>query len=130
MTTAHQNRTQTPNSVSRRPPVTTSCAVRVYHQPRPSPTAKIVKPEQLELMWRLQEMRDAGDLILQFGWFKGTTLAQVAINHPKYIRQLVTRARRPQVRAEAGRLVEALDAAAERKRRTPRGTTRRGRSTR
>jgi len=76
-------------------------------------------------MWRLQEMRDAGDLILQFGPFKGTTLAHVAINHPEYIRQLVTRAQRPEVRAAAGRLVEAMDAAADHKRRTPRGTTRR-----
>ena len=81
-------------------------------------------------MWRLQEMRDAGDLILQFGPFKGTTLAQVAINHPEYIRQLVTRAQRPEVRAAAGRLVEALDAAAEHKRRTTRSAVRRGRSTR
>jgi len=101
-----------------------------YYQPRSSPAANMVKPEELELMWRLQEMRDAGDLILQFGPYMGTTLAQVALNHPEYVRELVTRAHRPEVRAAAGRLVEALDAAAEHKRKTTRGTTRRGRSPR
>ena len=35
-----------------------------YYQPRPSPAAKTVKPEDLELMRRLHEMRDASDLIL------------------------------------------------------------------
>ena len=99
-----------------------------YYQPRPSPAAKTVKPEDLELMRRLHEMRDASDLILQFGPYKGTTLAQVAMSHPEYVRQLMTRAQRPEVRAAAGRLVEALDAAAEHKRKTGRGASRRGRS--
>jgi hypothetical protein len=98
-----------------------------YYQPRPSPAAKTVKPEDLELMRRLHEMRDASDLILQFGPYKGTTLAQVAMNHPEYVRQLMTRAQRPEVRAAAGRLVEAMDAAAEHKRKTGRGASRRRR---
>jgi hypothetical protein len=101
-----------------------------YYQRPPTPTAKVVKPEELELMRRLQEMRDAGDLILQFGPFKGMTLGQVAMHHPEYIRELVSHAQRPEVRAAAGRLVEALDAADEHKRRTTRATARRGRSTR
>ena len=75
-----------------------------YYQPRPSPAARTVKPEDLELMRRLHEMRDASDLILQFGPYKGTTLAQVAMNHPEYVRQLMTRAQRPEVRAAAGRV--------------------------
>ena len=79
-------------------------------------------------MRRLQEMRDAGDLILQFGPYKGTTLAQVAMHHPEYIRQLVTQAQRPEVRAAARRLVDALDAAAEHKQTTTRGAARGGRS--
>jgi hypothetical protein len=99
-----------------------------YYQPRPSPAAKTVKPEDLELMRRLHEMRDASDLILQFGPYKGTTLAQVAMSHPEYVRQLMIRAQRPEVRAAAGRLVEAMDAAAEHKRKTGRGASRRGRS--
>jgi hypothetical protein len=36
-----------------------------YYQPQPGPSAKIVAPEELDLMRRLQEIRDAGDLILQ-----------------------------------------------------------------
>ena len=99
-----------------------------YYQPRPSPAAKTVKPEDLELMRRLHEMRDESDLILQFGPYKGTTLAQVAMSHPEYVRQLMIRAQRPEVRAAAGRLVEAMDAAAEHKRKTGRGASRRGRS--
>jgi hypothetical protein len=96
-----------------------------YYQPRSSITAKVIQPEVLELMRRLQEIRGAGDLILQFGPHKGTTLAQVALDHPDYVRQLVTRAQRPDVRAAAGRVVQALDAAAEHKRRTTRGGGRR-----
>jgi len=80
-------------------------------------------------MRRLHEMRDASGLILQFGPYKGATLAQVAMNHPEYIRQLTTRAQRPEVRAAAGRLVEALEAAAEHKRKPARGASRRDRST-
>ncbi len=99
-----------------------------YYEQRAAPTVKIVEdPADLELMRRLQEMRDAGDLILQFGPYKSMTLAQVAIHHPEYIRELMTRAQRPEVRAAAGRLVEALDAAAEHTRRIPRGAARRGR---
>jgi hypothetical protein len=62
------------------------------------------------------------------GMYKGTTLAQVALTHPEYVRQLVTRAQRPDVRTAAGRVVEALDAAAEHKRRTTRGAAHRRRS--
>jgi hypothetical protein len=62
---------------------------------------------------------------LQFGPYKGTTIGQVAMHHPEYIRELVTRAQRPEVRAAASRLVDALDAADEHKRRTPRAAARR-----
>ena len=99
-----------------------------YYQSRPSPGLPSVTPEELELMRRLQEMRESSSLILQFGPFKGTTLAQVAMHNPEYIRQLVLSAQRSEVRAAAGRLVEALDAAADHKRRTSR-PSRRGRST-
>jgi hypothetical protein len=85
-----------------------------YYQPQPSPV-RSMGPEHLELMRRLQEMRDASDLILQFGPHKGSTLAQVAMSNPEYIRQLMRAAQRPEVRAAAGRLVQALDAAAEHK---------------
>jgi hypothetical protein len=80
-------------------------------------------------MRRLQEMRGSSNLILQFGPYKGSTLAQVALSNPEYIRQLMRRAQRPEVRAAAGRLVQALDAAAEHKPKT-RSSGRRGRPTR
>src|SRR5579871_2499990 len=73
-----------------------------YYRPRPTPTAQLAKPEDLELLRRLQQLRDASSLILQFGPYKGTTLAQVALGHPEYIRQLVISARRPEVRVAAG----------------------------
>lgn len=97
-----------------------------YYQPRSAPVTESIPPEDVELMRRLQEMRDASDLILQFGPQKGSTLAQVAISNPEYIRELMMRAKRPEVRAAAGRLVEALDAAAEHKRQTTRTPARRG----
>jgi hypothetical protein len=71
-----------------------------YYQRPPASTAKLVKAEQLELMRRLQEMRDAGDLILQFGPFKGrrsvrwpgtirstSASSSPAPNGPRYARQ-------------------------------------------
>jgi hypothetical protein len=100
-----------------------------YYQPPPSPAARSVSPEELELLRRLQEMRDASDLILQFGPYKGSTLAQVAISNPEYIRQLMRGAQRPEVRAAAGRVVQALDAATEHKPKT-RSSPRRGRPSR
>jgi hypothetical protein len=70
-------------------------------------------------------MRDASTLILQFGPCKGETLAHVAMSNPDYLGQLVTRAQRPEVRAAAGRLVEALEAASAYERHAARGTSRR-----
>src|ERR1051326_3279455 len=99
-----------------------------HYQPRPSPVARSFAPEELELMRRLQELRGSSDLILQFGPYKGSTLAQVALSNPEYIRQLMRSAQRPEVRAAAGRLVQALDAAAEHKK--TRSSARRGRPTR
>jgi hypothetical protein len=82
----------------------------------------------VELMRRLHEMNDASGLILNFGPHKGDTLAQVAIHDPDYVRQLVIRAQRPEVRAAAGRLVDAIDAAAEHRKRTSRSSSRRSRA--
>ena len=63
-------------------------------------------------MRRLREIGDASSLILQFGPHKGATLADVAMRDPDYVRGLVNRAQRPEVREAAGRLVSALEAAA------------------
>ena len=75
-------------------------------------------------MRRLREIGDASSLILQFGPHKGTTLAEVAMHDPDYVRGLVNRAQRPEVREAAGRLVSALEAAAEHKPRASRGVNR------
>jgi hypothetical protein len=75
-------------------------------------------------MRRLREIGDASSLILQFGPHKGATLAEVAMHDPDYVRGLVNRAQRPEVREAAGRLVSALEAAAEHKPRAARGANR------
>jgi hypothetical protein len=103
----------------------------LYYQARPQRTSTApaaVQPHDLELMRRLHEMGDASRLILQFGPHKGSTLAQVAMSDPDYVRQLVNRAQRPEVRAAAGRLVEALEAASAHKPRAARGSSRRSRT--
>jgi hypothetical protein len=73
-------------------------------------------------------MPEASGHILQFGPHKAEKLGQVAMSDPNYIRQLVIRAQRPEVRAAAARLIEAIDAAAEHKRRASRSTGRRSRA--
>jgi hypothetical protein len=98
-----------------------------YYRARAAPILVPVQPQDLELMRRLHEMGDASGLILNFGPHKGDTLAQVAMHDPDYVRQLVNRAQRPEVRAAAGRLVEAIDAAAEHKKRASRLSSRRSR---
>jgi hypothetical protein len=100
-----------------------------YYRARPAPALTPVQPQDLELMRRLHEVGDASGLIVQFGPHKGATLAQVAMHDPDYVRQLVIRAQRPEVRAAAGRLVEALDAAAAHKPRAAHSTGRRSRPT-
>jgi len=49
------------------------------------------------------------------------------MHDPDYVRQLVVRAQRPEVRTGAGRLVGAIDAAAEHKRQMARASGRRQR---
>ena len=88
----------------------------------PSPTP--AWQQDLELMRRLREIGDASSLTLQFGPHKGATLAEVAMHDPAYVRGLVNRAQRPEVREAAGRLVSALEAAAEHMPRAPRGANR------
>lgn len=103
-----------------------------YYQARPAhapPKLAPVQPLDLELMRRLHEMRDTGDMILQFGPHKGSTLADLVIHDPDYVRELALRARRPEVRVAATRLVEALDAAAAHQPRLTRGAGRRLRQT-
>jgi Helix-hairpin-helix motif len=58
-----------------------------YYQPGARPASVPVRPQDLALMRRLHELGDVSTLILQFGPYKGSTLAQVAIRHPEYLRQ-------------------------------------------
>jgi hypothetical protein len=102
-------------------------AARYYRAP-PAASFTPVEPQDLELLRRLREIPEASGLILQFGPHKGEKLGQVAASNPDYIRQLVIRAQRPEVRAAAARLIEAIDAAAEHKRRTSRSSSRRSRA--
>jgi hypothetical protein len=104
-----------------------SYAARYYRAPSTATFAP-VQPQDLELLRRLREIRDSSGLILKFGPHKGETMGQVAVSDPNYIRQLIFRAQRPEVRAAACRIVEALDAAAEHKRRASRSSGRRSRA--
>src|SRR5262249_6027149 len=99
-----------------------------YYRASSTATFAPVQPQDLDLLRRLREMPDASGLILQFGPHKGEKLGQVAVSDPDYIRQLVIRAQRPEVRAAAARLVVAIDAAAEHKRRAGRSSSRRSRA--
>jgi hypothetical protein len=99
-----------------------------YYRAPPAASFAPVQPHDLELLRRLREIPEASGLILQFGPHKGEKLGQVAASNPEYIRQLVIRAQRPEVRAAAARLVEAIDAAAEHKRRAGRSSSRRSRA--
>jgi hypothetical protein len=105
----------------------TAYAAHYYRAP-PAATFAPVQPQDLELLRRLREIPEASGLILQFGPHKGEKLGQVAVSNPEYIRQLVIRAQRPEMRAAAARLIEAIDAAAEHKRRTSRSSSRRTRA--
>ena len=98
-----------------------------YYQPSAGPATVPVRPHDLAVMRRLHELGDVGALILQFGPFKGSTLAQIAMRQPDYLRQLAARAQRPEVRAAAARVAEALQDVPDEKRSGNRRPARRGR---
>jgi hypothetical protein len=106
------------------PTATAPRAARYYQPTSVAPSASPAWQQDLELMRRLREIGDASSLILQFGPHKGATLAEVAMHDPDYVRGLVNRAQRPEVREAAGRLVSALEAAADHKPRAARGANR------
>ena len=106
------------------PTATAPRAARYYQPTSVGPSPSPAWQQDLELMRRLREIGDASSLILQFGPHKGATLAEVAMHDPDYVRGLVNRAQRPEVREAAGRLVSALEAAAEHKPRAARGVNR------
>jgi hypothetical protein len=106
------------------PTATAPRAARYYQPTSVAPFASPAWQQDLELMRRPREIGDASSLILQFGPHKGATLAEVTMHDPDYVRGLVNRAQRPEVREAAGRLVSALEAAADHKPRAARGANR------
>jgi hypothetical protein len=80
-----------------------------YLQRTPGRAAKGVSRQQLERLRRLHATGEAGQLVLQFGHYRGTRLVEIADHDPDYVRSLALTAQRPQVRAAARALVLALE---------------------
>ncbi|MBV9357741.1 MAG: hypothetical protein JO023_19690 [Chloroflexi bacterium] len=80
-----------------------------YLQAAPGRSAKGVSWQQLERLRRLHATGAAGQLVLQFGQYRGTRLVEIADHDPDYVRSLALSAQRPQVRAAARALVLALE---------------------
>jgi hypothetical protein len=80
-----------------------------YLQGVPGRVAKGVSRQQLERLRRLHDTGEAGQLVLQFGQYRGTPLVEVADHDPDYVRSLALTAQRAQVRAAARVLVLALE---------------------
>jgi len=92
------------------PAPSTSRGERYYHV-RLAADAAPARPlslEGLDVLRRIQAAGELGHLVLTFGPHAGETLGQIAHSDPDYVRRLATTAQRPDVRAAAARLVEAL----------------------
>jgi hypothetical protein len=82
-----------------------------YYYARPpteAPPTRQVSLEGLDILRRIQAVGDLAQLLLTFGPHAGETLGQVARADPDYLRRLATSAQRPDVRAAAARLMQAL----------------------
>jgi hypothetical protein len=106
-----------------------------YYQARHSagpPSVRSLSLDGLDVLRRIQAAGELAHLVLTFGPHAGETLGQVAQSDADYLRRLATTAQRPDVRAAAARLVEALPSAppASTRKRPPnwRGEGRRGSS--
>jgi hypothetical protein len=97
-----------------------------YYQPSVRTASLPLRPHDLAVMRKLHELGDVGALILQFGPYKGSTLAQIAMRQPDYLRQLAARAQRPEVRAAAARVADAMQEVGDVKRGGNRRTARPG----
>ena len=108
-------------------PVPTAVNARVgRYLNRPATTpAKHVTSQELYRLSRLRDVGDVGQLVLQFGEYRGATLFQVAQTDPDYLRSLAFTAQRPQVRAAAIQLVRALEASEQQagRRRSPKSSS-------
>ena len=83
---------------------------RYYRAQQPTGTAQArpMSLEGLDVLRRIQATGDVSHLVLTFGPHAGETLGQIARNDPDYLRRLATTAQRPDVRAAAATLVDAL----------------------
>jgi hypothetical protein len=99
----------TPRPLSPVPTAVNARVGRYLNRPASMP-AKHVTSQELYRLSRLRDVGDVGQLVLQFGEYRGATLFQVAQTDPDYLRSLAFTAQRPQVRAAAIQLVRALEA--------------------
>jgi hypothetical protein len=82
-----------------------------YYHARPATEAassRQVSLEGLDTLRRIQAVGELAQLLLTFGPHAGETLGQVALTDPDYLRRLATSAQRPDVRAAAARVMQAL----------------------
>jgi hypothetical protein len=82
-----------------------------YYYARPAteaPPTREVSLEGLDTLRRIQAVGELAQLLLTFGPHAGETLGQVALFDPDYLRRLATSAQRPDVRAAAARVMQAL----------------------
>jgi hypothetical protein len=90
-----------------------------YYRAHPSRPVAQRGRHDLDTLKQLHDAGDAARLVLQFGPYKGATLAQVAQRDPAYLRQLALKAQRPAVRVAAAQLLVVLEAAEPKGRRRP-----------
>ncbi|MBV9328949.1 MAG: hypothetical protein JO352_35015 [Chloroflexi bacterium] len=77
---------------------------RQTEQPTPRPTSLA----SLDVLRRIQATGEVAHLVLTFGPHAGEPLGQVVQIDPDYLRELARTAQRPDVRAAAARLIDAL----------------------
>lgn len=92
------------------PEATRSRGSRYYQSRARSerPSARPTSLRDLDVLRSIQASGDVANLILTFGPHAGETPGQVARTDPDYLRRLALSAQRPDVRAAAARLVDAL----------------------
>jgi hypothetical protein len=67
-----------------------------------------VSRHDIDVLKRVQDTGPAGQIVLQFGQYKGQALGAIAQADPDYVRWLSLKAQRPQVREAARRVLAAL----------------------
>jgi hypothetical protein len=83
---------------------------RYYQSQTPAerPAVRPTSLHDLDVLRSIQASGEVANLILTFGPHAGETLGQIARTDQDYLRRLALSAQRPDVRAAAARLVDAL----------------------